>query len=244
MKKFLILPLIALAAFVLSSCDSTTDNPPAAGTGSIFVQSTPAGAQIFVDGSNTNKVTPDSVVNLSEGTYNVQLQLTNYRDTSFAATVTANFQTVKSVTLTSDLSTKTYTDTIWETTGTGANQPSGLDLSAGVAKSSSNADIDLYYFSSTNTFEIRSSTTRSTSFKVGGSSNLSDGVPSPLATNAWDTKMSDRETNYVFLFDADLHYSKLKIISFGGGTPGSPAYLVVQYIYNEKVNDIRFPTTL
>ena len=140
------------------------------------------------------------------------------------------------------MTTQTYTDTIWETTGTGANQPSGLDLSAGVAKSSSNADIDIYYYSSSSTFEIRSSTSRSTSFKVGTSLNLFDGVSSSLATNAWDTKMGDRETNYVFLFDADSHYSKLLIKSYGGGTPGNPAYVIVQWIYNSKANDVRFPT--
>ncbi|MEO8400114.1 MAG: PEGA domain-containing protein, partial [Ignavibacteriaceae bacterium] len=176
MKKYLILPLIALTGFLLSSCDTTSTNPPAAGQGSVFVQSTPPSAQIFVDGSNTSKVTPDSVTGLNEGTYSVKLSLTNYRDTTFTVNVTADFQTVKSVTLVSNLTTKTYSDTIWETTGTGANQPSGLDLSAGVAKSSSNADIDIYYFSNSSTFEIRSSTTRSTSFLVSTSSNLFDGV--------------------------------------------------------------------
>ena len=192
------------------------------------------------------KVTPDSVTNLDEGSYNVTLSLTNYKDTTFSASVTAGFQTVKSITLTSDLTTKTYTDTIWETTGTGANQPSGLDLSAGIAKSSSNSDIDIYYYSVADysVIEIRSSTSRSTSFKVGTSTDLFDGVSSPLAVPSWDNKMGDRESNYVFLFDADSHYSKLKIVSFGGATqsdPG-PAYLVVQWIYNEKANDQRFPT--
>ncbi len=222
MKKYILLILIPLAGLLLSSCDSTSNstNPPAVTKGSIFVQSTPTGAAIAVSGSSTGKVTPDSVTSLDEGTYNVTLSKTGYKDTTFSATVNAGFQTVKSITLTSDLTTSTYMDTIWETTGTGANQPSGLDLSAGIAKSSSSSDVDIFYYSNSagTVFEIRSSSTRSTSFLVGSSTNLFDGVPSPLATNSWATTMGDRETNYVFLFDADSHYSKLIIKSYGGGT--------------------------
>ena len=246
MKKYLILILIPLAGIILSSCNSTdTTNPPSVTKGSIFVQSTPLGASIAVGGSSTGKVTPDSVTNLDEGSYNVTLSLTNYKDTTFSASVTAGFQTVVPIVqLTSDLTTSTFMDTIWETTGTGADQPSGLDLSAGVAKSSSNSDVDIYYYSNSGgtVFEIRSSSSRSTSFLVGSSTNLFDGTPSPLATNSWGTTMGDRETNYVFLFDADSHYSNLIIKSYGGGTTGSPAYLIVQWIYNSKANDVRFPT--
>ena len=246
MKKYLLLLIVPLAIIILSSCNSTdTTNPPTITKGSIFVQSSPAGASIAVGGSATGKVTPDSVTDLDEGTYNVTLSLSNYKDTTFSVSVTAGTQTpVPLIQLTSDLTTSTYMDTIWETTGTGADQPSGLDLSAGVAKSSSNSDIDIYYYSTSDgfVFEIRSSTSRSTSFLIGSSTNLFDGVPSPLATNSWATKMSDRETNYVFLFDADSHYSKLKITSYGGGTVDSPAYVIVQWIYNNKANDVRFPT--
>ena len=105
MKKYILLILIPLAGLLLSSCDSTSNstNPPSITKGSIFVQSTPPGAAIAVGGSASGKVTPDSVTNLDEGTYNVTLSLTNYKDTTFSASVTAGFQTVKSVTLTSDI---------------------------------------------------------------------------------------------------------------------------------------------
>ena len=244
MRKYLILFIIPLAGIILSSCDSTsnTTSPPTITKGSIFIQSTPTGASIALNGSSTSKVTPDSLTDLNEDTYNVTLSKTGYYDTTFSATVTAGFQTVKSITLTSNLNTSTFMDTIWETTGTTAAQPSGLDLSTGVAKSSNNSDIDIFYYSDASVFEIRSSSSRSTSFKVGSSDNLFDGVSSPLATNSWGTTMGDRETRYVFLFDADSHYSKIKIISYGGGTPQLPAYLIVQWIYNEKANDVRFPT--
>jgi hypothetical protein len=48
--------------------------------------------------------------------------------------------------------------------------------------------------------------------------------------------MGDRETNYVFLYDNDLHYSKLKITGFGGGAPGDPAWIQVQFTYNEQAS--------
>ena len=55
MKKYLILLIIPIAGFILSSCDSTSDptNPPSVTKGSIFVQSTPAGATIAVGGTST-----------------------------------------------------------------------------------------------------------------------------------------------------------------------------------------------
>ncbi len=255
MKKYLLLILIPLAGFLLSSCDSTsnTTSPPTITTGSIFIQSTPTGASIALNGSSTSKVTPDSLTDLNEDTYNVTLSKTGYKDTTFSATVNAGFQTVKSITLTSDLTYSTYMDTIWETShGTTADQPSGIDLSSGMAISSTKADIDIYYYSTSDysTIEIRSgdlsgNTTRKTAFFVPQTgTNLFDGVSSPLAVPNWDNKMGDRESNYVFLFDTDSHYSKLKIVGYGGATqqdPG-PAYVIVQWIYNKKANDQRFPT--
>lgn len=244
MKKFYYILLVFAAAFLLASCETSTDPDPAGGSGSIFIQSTPAGAQIWVNGSNTNKVTPDSVTGLAEGNVNVTLKLTNYKDTTISVPVTDGFQTSRSVTLTTDLSFQTFGPVrIWETTGTGASQPSGLDLSAGVALSSSDADIDLFYFSSSSTFEIRTATGRTTRFLAGSTSNLLDGVSSPLAVPSWATSVADRDTTqYYFVFDADLHYSKLRIVSYGGGVIGNPAWVEVQWIYNSVANDQRFPS--
>ncbi|MDZ7626414.1 MAG: hypothetical protein U5J96_18460 [Ignavibacteriaceae bacterium] len=52
--------------------------------------------------------------------------------------------------------------------------------------------------------------------------------------------MDDREPNYVFLYDHDGHYSKIKIVSWGGGVPGEPAWVEVQWYYNEVQLDKRF----
>ena len=52
--------------------------------------------------------------------------------------------------------------------------------------------------------------------------------------------MDDRETNYVFLYDHDGHYSKIKIVNYGGGNPGDPAWVEVQWLYNKTLGDVRF----
>lgn len=247
MKKYIYFAFVLLLSVILASCDDDPTSPnPVEDTGSLIITTSPAGAEIFIDNSSAG-ISPDTIDGLSTGSHDVTLQLANYRDTTFTVVIEKDLATTKHVNLISDITTTTYGNPtpirIYETTGTTASQPSGLDLSTGTAVSSANAEADIIYYSSSDgsTFEIRSSSSNSTSFNVGSSSDLFDGVPSTLAVSSWDTKMSDRETNYVFLFDADSHYSKIKIVSYGGGTPGSPAYVDLVWIYNETANDVRFP---
>lgn len=248
MKKYFVLPLLLFLGILITSCETTTEPEPIEPTGSIFIQSAPSGAQIWVDGVNSNKVTPDSITNLSVGTHSFTLKLTGYNDTTFTENILANFQRSKAITLVSDMSVTAFGPVrIYETSGTTAAQPSGLDLSSGNAYGISSADkdkVDIYY--SSNGYLIRSANassglTRVTSFFVGTGTNLNDGVDSPLATNSWTASMSDQEANYVFVFDNDLHYSKLKLVGWGGGSgPGDPAWVDVQWLYNNKPNDQRF----
>lgn len=243
MKKLFFLPIILLTAFFFISCeDSTTDPGGEVTTGTLFVQSTPAGAQIWVDGTNTGKVSPDSIKNLSAGTHSLTLKLDGYKDSvQTGITITAGSTTTRNITL-SRASLTFGPIRLWETTGTTASQPSGLDLSTGNAYGISSADkdkVDIFY--SSTGFVVRSANgssgmTRITSFFIGSGTNLNDGVDSPSATGSWATQIGDREANYVFLYDNDLHYSKLKITSWGGGTPGNPAWVEVQFIYNEQAN--------
>lgn len=246
MKKLLFIPIIFLLGLFIASCEDTTTNPDdtTPTTGTLVVQSTPVGAQIWVDGTNTGKVTPDTVKSLSAGTHNLTLKLDGYKDSSQTGiSITAGQTATRNITLTRAALTFGPVR-IWETTGTDTTQPSGLDLSSGnaygIGTSSTNRDkVDIYY--SSNGFVVRSANaasglTRVTSFLVGSSTNLNDGVDSPAATGSWASSMGDRETNYVFLFDNDQHYTKLKITGWGGGIPGSPAYVDVTFIYNEQVN--------
>jgi hypothetical protein len=244
MKKLLLIPIAMLLGLLIVSCEDTTTGPDGTTptTGNLAVVSTPVGAQIWVDGTNTGKVTPDTVKNLSAGTHALTLKLDGYKDTvQSSITITAGAVTTRNITLTRAASTFGPVR-LWETTGTTALQPSGLDLSTGIAYGISSVDkdkVDIFY--SSGGFVVRSANgtsgmTRVTSFFVGSATNLNDGVDSPAATALWLTQIGDREANYVFLYDNDLHYSKMKITSWGGGTPGNPAWVEVQLIYNEQVN--------
>ena len=253
MNKILSLLFILSIGFVLSSCDSTTDPviPPVT-TGSIYLESTPAGAEIWVDGINSGKVTPDSVVNLDEGNRNVTLKLADHNDTTFTMTVIAGQQVSKAVTMVTNLFLSHYGGLVnkvrlWETLGTTADQPSGLDLSSGNPYGISSADkdkVDIYYSSNgylVKSADLASGLKRVTAFMVGGASDLNDGIDSPLrSTGIWLDNMDDREPNYVYLYDNDGHYSKIKIVNSGGGVPGDPAWVEVEWWYNETVDDVRF----
>lgn len=249
MKKLLLL-IIPAAILFLSACDSN-NNPttPANTKGNLFVTSNPAGAQIWIDGVNTSQVTPDTVMDIEEGLHNVTLKLTDYTDSTFSISISAD-QTaiVGPVVLTSNIFTTLYGPVrIYETAGTSASEPSGLDLSSGNAwgvTSDSSGVVDIYY--SSNGYLVQSADlypnlVRVTKFFVGTSGNLFDNVDSPdRNSGTWANNIGDREANYVFLYDHDGHYSKLKIVNWGGGVPGEPAWVEVQWYYNDTVLDNRF----
>ncbi len=252
MKKYIYMVTLLFLSLMLASCDNSTTEPTTPdNTGRIFVNSTPAGAQIFVDNTNTNKVTPDSTDKLSAGNHNLTLKLDGYRDTTLTVNVVQGLTSTKFVQLTSTESITTFGPVrIFETTGTTVSQPSGLDLSSGNAygvSGSDNGKVDIYYTS--NGFLVQSADlnttqglTRETLFHVGDGTNLNDGVSS-TNSSFWSVvkSMSDRETNYVFLYDDDSHYSKLKITNSGGGTgPGDPAWVEITWIYNNNALDTRF----
>lgn len=251
MKKLFYLLLIITTAVLFTSCDTTDDPITPTPTGNLFVSSNPASAQIWIDGVNTGKITPDTVKNLDEGLYSVTLKLTDFRDSTFSISVSGNQTAVVSnINLVSNVIVQSFGPVrIWETVGTTSSQPSGLDLSTGLAYGVSSADkdkVDIYY--STTGFLVQSANlnttqglTRVTAFRVGSSGNLNDGVDSPTrASGTWGNSMGDRETNYVFLYDHDSNYSKVKISSFGGGTPGNPAWVELTWIYNKTASDVRF----
>jgi len=195
--------------------------------------------------------TPDTVTNVEQGVRNVTLKLQDYNDTTFAISVTVEqISIVTNIVMASNIITVFYGGQpirIYETVGTPASQPSGLDLSTGIAwgvSSDSSGLVDIYY--SSNGFLVQSANlypglVRETDFHVGTSSDIYDGIDSPLNnTGTWTNNISDTETNYVFLYDHDGHYSKLKIVGLGGGQPGVPAWVDVQWYYNKTSLDNRF----
>ena len=74
-------------------------------TGSVLLESNPSGAQIFLAGNNTNKLTPSTIQNLEEGNYQFTLKLTNYLDTTFNITIIRNQQVSKNIDLTPEILT-------------------------------------------------------------------------------------------------------------------------------------------
>ena len=246
-RKFIFLPILLLFGLFLASCTSTDNNPVTpAPTGSVYVTSTPSAAAIWVDGVNSNKVTPDTITNLSTGNHSFILKLTDYFNDTVTVNVAAGSQSLNR-TLAIDKSITAYGPVqAWESADPSAADPSGFVLKSGQAVSigtSTYGPVDVYYSSNgyvvATAYGLHNNTGRSTSFFVGTSNVLTDGVASPLAINSWVTQVLDTETNYFFLFDADSHYSKMIITERGGGTVGVPAWIKVKWLYNNKPNDQR-----
>jgi len=213
--------------------------------GNLDIKSTPVGAQIWLNGVNTGKVTPDTLKSLPVGNHTVKLVKDTYFDSTFTVTVNLNQTSTYNIFM-DPLPVKFGPVRIWETTGTTATQPSGLDLSTGNAygiSSANKVDVDIFY--SSTGFIVRSANgasgmTRETYFKVGSGTDLTDGKDSPVRDGSWTTSMGDRETKYVYLFDNDGNYSKIKIVNYGGGVPGTPAWVEVEWYYQTKVGSRAF----
>ena len=74
-----------LLFFLLSSCrEKLVDAPVGDNRNVIYISSQPQGAFIILSQFNTNKVTPDSLVDLPAGTYFITLRLNRYADTTVA----------------------------------------------------------------------------------------------------------------------------------------------------------------
>jgi hypothetical protein len=251
-KHYVFLPLVLIFGLLLASCKSKSNdiinNPitPKA-VGNIYISSVPASAQIWLDGTNTGKITPDSINNINASTHIVILKLTDYLNDTVSVNVQDGSHITLNRTLLRDKSVANYGPiTIWAATSDSIVFPRGIILKTGrssLLTSGGKDSVDIYY--SSNGFVITTPSSsinnRYTSFFVGLSTNLNDSVESPTVLNSWVTQVQNTETNYFFLFDSDSCYSKMIIIAdSGGGTSGSPAWIKVQWLHNNKPNDRRF----
>ena len=73
-KSILVLSLIITALILIVGCTSTTPT-----TGIIEVNSTPAGAKIYLDGVDTGMATPFTFTNKEAGTYVIKLDVYHYK---------------------------------------------------------------------------------------------------------------------------------------------------------------------
>jgi hypothetical protein len=245
LKNSFVLPLLLILGLFFAACNKDTSNPVTSPTvGGIYVQSTPSGAQIWVNGTNSNNVTPDSVSDLSAGNYTVILKLNNYLNDTSTVSVSVGVQTQLNRTLVSDESITSFGPvTVWESGDPSASDPSGIILKSGEANSiaaASNADVDIYYSTPAGLViaTMFDKNGRSTSFFIGTNNFLNDGLSSPTYSSAnWTTQISDATTNYFYLYDNDHHYSKMIITSNGND---GHKWLTVRWLYNNRTDDLRF----
>jgi hypothetical protein len=245
MKKILIFSFLVAIIVTFTSCSDSTTDPVTPDTGNLVVNSTPAGAKIFLDGTDSGFSTPHTFSAKDVATYTVKLQLENYADTTENAVVVKDQNTTLDITLTPLYSN--FTARIYETTGTNASQPSGLILSTGMAVSSTNTDIDIYYYSSSDgtsylvqSASLKSTPGRTTFFNVTTGTNLNDGADSGVKNSSWVNKIADDVTTVVFLYDNDGHYSKIKMTRAGGTGAGDPSYEDITWIYNKAKDNTKF----
>lgn len=92
MKQFILLLSISLLLIIISCNEETVVQNPTQ-TGSIFIDSNPQRAMIFLLGTNTNKLTPDSILNLESGDYELTLKLDGYADTTVVVNVKNGLRT-------------------------------------------------------------------------------------------------------------------------------------------------------
>ena len=84
-KSILVLSLIIATLTLIAGCTSTTPT-----TGIIEVNSTPAGAKIYLDGVDTGMATPFTFTNKEAGTYVIKLDVFHYKIWEETVTVVAN----------------------------------------------------------------------------------------------------------------------------------------------------------
>lgn len=211
---------------------------------SFTVNSTPAGAKIYLNGVNTGSVTPAGI-RLAVGTNTITLSLAGYADTTFTVPADSANKSV-SITLKALNIVEYPAVKIYESFSTAA-VPSGLILSVGrastIGSGVSKDSVDIYYrtagyiISSAKDFNLP----RETFFKVGTGTTLADGEDSPVKDNTWTLSVADIETKYFFMYTTDQNYAKMKIIGLGGGTSVSdPAWVELRWYYNKTKNDTRF----
>ena len=100
MKKILTLFLFLIVLSLLQSCvDKIVVADMGKPSGKIFIDSDPPGAEIYLLGTKTDKVTPDSIDQLNKGEYDVTLKKANYKDTTFKLTVYDSLKTSVNIVL-------------------------------------------------------------------------------------------------------------------------------------------------
>ena len=185
------------------------------------------------------------VLFITDGSHTIVLKLTNYLNDTVTVNVLEGKQITSDRTMVSDQSITVFGPIQFGDTTGSTGLPSGIILKTGrssLIASGSKDSVDLYFSSKGFVISAPSNiiNNRSISFFVGLSTNLGDGIESPTKLDSWVMQVQNSETNYFFLFDSDFHYSKMIITDRDSGSSGSPAWVKVKWLYNNKSNDRRF----
>ena len=98
--------------------------------GLIYVNSNPTGAEIFLQGSTTGKITPDSITNLAPKSYDLRIRLNDYADSSLVVNVKAGLKTTIDIDLTGTLSVESNpsgAEIFLNSISTGRTTPATID---------------------------------------------------------------------------------------------------------------------
>ncbi|QOJ28136.1 MAG: PEGA domain-containing protein [Ignavibacteriales bacterium] len=214
--------------------------------GSIVIGSFPSGAQIYNNGINTGKTTPDTINNLY-GVNNFTLKLTEFYDTTFSVEALPGEVVTKNIVLTQEIIPILSFSNIKLFEKASSNY-SGLNLASGTLVNSNSSDADIYLdIVDLKSQHLRPGTTlRYTDFYNNiFSVNIEDGIDAPFYSSTsgdWTYSKSGNSITYSFLYTNSLNYVKLIINSKGGGTgPTDPfRWVIVSYKYNQTQRDTRF----
>ena len=229
-NKFLLFAAPALLVFTLLysvGCQSIPEPVDyVVKRGGIYVTSIPIGAEIWVDGKNSFKITPDSVYDLESGVYNITLKHWGFLDTTHKFTVTKGSCVKDS----NNIVPSQYIDTVGPATiycfsMTGEPKSSGIVLSTGKAFNLTKKDsVDFFFgfdgkdslFLSPNLFSEESVVHKRKSYFLKTSNkDLLDSTSVPKPYTSGDPDWTDRiivATDYYFyVYDYDGHYSKIKV---------------------------------
>lgn len=76
MKSFLSIIFLALPIFILMSCrEDIVEITPEIKTGDLYIKSIPSGAEIIFNETKTGRITPDSLLGIQPGNYNVTVRI-------------------------------------------------------------------------------------------------------------------------------------------------------------------------
>ena len=91
--RFFVIIVSILILLINTKCSEETPTNSQPEKGSISIDSNPQGAEIFLQGTSTGKVTPDVIENLVPDNYDLKIKLSEFVDTLLVANVKSGLKT-------------------------------------------------------------------------------------------------------------------------------------------------------